>query len=153
MLTIPQLTQYLQDKQAYFEIIEHTSPILSVKDAEKYFDSNKAAPVFIMKTEKGLLALIISTQRGRMDFKQMGKNLGYTKFKMADRDEIARVTGYEAGAIPLIGHGLPCLMDKQLLELDFLYGGSGDVCHTLKITPQDIVRLMSPTILAEECFG
>lgn len=153
MLTIPQLTQYLQDKQASFEIIEHTSPILSVKDAEKYFDSSKAVPVFIMKTEKEFLALIISARRGRMDFKQMGKNLGYTKFKMADRDEITRVTGYEAGAIPLIGHELPCLMDKQLLKLDFLYGGSGDVYHTLKITPQDIVRLTSPTILTEECFG
>lgn len=153
MLTIPQLAQYLQDEQACFEIIEHSSPILSVKDAEKYFDSSKAAPVFIMKTEKGLLALVISAQRGRIDFKQMGKNLGYTKFKMADRDKITRVTGYETGAIPLIGHGLPCFIDNQLFEQDFIYGGSGDVLHTLKITPQDLIRLTSPTMLTEECFG
>lgn len=53
MLTITQLVQYLRDNQADFKIIKHTDPIFTVKDAEKYFDIDKAAPVYILQTEKG----------------------------------------------------------------------------------------------------
>lgn len=50
-------------------------------------------------------------------------------------------TGYQAGAVPLIGHNLPCVLDNDLLENDFIYGGSGDEHHTLKIAPGDVLRL------------
>lgn len=141
MLTITQLTQFLQDNHAHFEMINHPTPIFSVKDAEKYFDSHKAAPVFIMQTEKGLIALITSTSNGKIDFKELGKKLGFQKFKMADREKIISETGYEAGAIPLIGHGLPTWIDSRLFDLDFIYGGSGDLYYTLKISPRDVERL------------
>lgn len=141
MLTITQLVQYLRDNQANFEIIKHPDPIFSVKDAEKYFDIDKAAPVYILQTEKGLIALVTKASIGKTDLQRIGEKLGFLRFKIADRKRIIAETGYEAGAIPLVGHGLPTWIDGQLFELDFVYGGTGDLHHTLKITPRDIERL------------
>jgi Cys-tRNA(Pro)/Cys-tRNA(Cys) deacylase len=141
VFTLKQLHEFLLDNNSNFEIIEHETPIISTQDAVKYFDIRKAAPTFIMQTENELVAFIISSQRGKIDFKIIKEALGFSKFKFADKDKVEKVTGYSVGAIPFIGHNLPCIFDKQLLELDFIYGGSGDAFHTLKIAPVDVERL------------
>jgi len=47
--------------------------------------------------------------------------------------------------VALIGHGLPCFMDGDLLALDYIYGGTGDLHCTLKINPNDVARLNKDT--------
>lgn len=141
MFTIPELKDYLEKEGADFEIIEQESPILSMQDAEKYFDMNLAAPSLIVQTENGLMLLIVSGKRGRLDFKRLSEKLGLSKMKLADRKKIEKSTGYKAGAIPLIGVELPCIFDEHLLEEDCIYGGSGDELFTLKISPKDVKRL------------
>ncbi|CQR55501.1 hypothetical protein [Paenibacillus riograndensis] len=32
-------------------------------------------------------------------------------------------------------------LDNRLLSMDYIYGGSGDELHTLKIAPAEVVRL------------
>ena len=141
MLSIAELENHLRNNNSVFEIIAHNSPILSTSDATKYFDIKKAAPTFVMDTEQGLVALIVSSKRGKIDFKLIGQNLGFAKFKLADKEKTEKTIGYQVGAIPLVGHNLPCVFDNILLEHDYIYGGSGDELYTLKITPHDIVRL------------
>ena len=140
-LSIEELEKLLEQTHCDFEIIEHSEPIIQTRDAAKYFDTTKAAPVFVMKTEYGLVALIVSANRGRLDFRKLGHSMGFTVFKMADKDQAETATGYLIGAIPLIGHNLPCLFDSTLLDFDYIYGGTGDELHTLKILPADVIRL------------
>lgn len=141
MLALEELEHYLLQNDSNFEIIAHQTPIHSTMDAEHYFDIKKAAPTLILQTNLGLIALIASSQRGRLDFGYLKEAFGYTKLKMADKKAVVERTGYSPGAIPLIGHGLPCIFDTSLLSLDYIYGGSGDELHTLKIVPADVIRL------------
>lgn len=141
MFTLEELAQYLQQNDSNFELIAHLEPIRSTQDAEQYFDIKKAAPTLILQTNLGLTAFIASSQRGRIDLSSLKQGFGYTKLKMADKKDVLDLTGYPPGAIPLIGHGLPCIFDKSLLALDYIYGGSGDEVHTLKIAPADVFRL------------
>jgi Cys-tRNA(Pro)/Cys-tRNA(Cys) deacylase len=141
MLALEELEHYLLQNDSTFEIIAHQTPIHSTIDAEPYFDIKKAAPTLILQTNLGLTALIASSQRGRLDFNSLKLAFGYTKLKMADKKAVMERTGYSPGAIPLIGHGLPCIFDTSLLALDYIYGGSGDELHTLKIVPADVIRL------------
>lgn len=143
------LRNMLKDSCTDFEIIRHEKPILTVKDAEMYFDTTKAAPVFIVNTEKGLHNLILSATNGKIDFKTLGTKLGFSKFKLADRKEIFDTTGYEIGEIPLIGLTLPCIFDRKLLNFDYIYGGSGDKYYTLKIKPEDLIKLHSNIIIID----
>ena len=141
MLTLDELAELLINSECDYEIIEHDKPILKTDDADEYFDSSKAAPVFIVKTEKGFYALVASNQYNRFDFKKLALDSGFSKIKLADKSDVLKVTGYEVGTVPLIGHNLPCLFDSKLLDFTYIYGGTGDKYHTLKIAPQDILRL------------
>jgi len=139
--TIIDIENILVQANAKFEILKHPTPIISVNDAKKYFDTQKAAPTFIVKTESGLVAMIVSAQRGRLDFKHLKDKLGFAKLKLADKTTIFESTGCTVGSIPLIGHGLPCIFDDKLLAFDYVYGGTGDALFTLKINPYDLKRL------------
>ena len=141
MDTVKDLARYLSETQADFQLIEQDQPIRTVQDAGGYYGVEKAAPTLILQTENGLLACIVSINRGRLDFEAMKKRFGYSKLKMADRRKVEKQTGYQVGAIPLIGHHLPCIFDDCLLEYDYIYGGTGDECVTLKICPKDVKRL------------
>ncbi len=141
MFSIEQLEEYLKQNHCDFEIIKHDEPIISTQDAAKYFDINKAAPTFILQSEAGLVALIISSQYGKIDFKKLKAELSFSKLKFADKDIVKEVTGYTVGSIPLIGHNLICAMDRTLLQYDYIYGGTGDEYHTLKIAPLDVFKL------------
>ena len=97
MFSIIELRDFLEKNNSNFEILKHDTPIVSTQDAAKYFDIEKAAPTFIMETEQGLVAFIISSRRGKINFETMKRNLGFSKLKMADREKAQKITGYETG--------------------------------------------------------
>lgn len=141
MKSVQELEIYLAEKRADFEIIKHSFPIISVQDAKKYFDINCAAPVFIVQSDQGMLSLIVSAQRGKIDFKKLGVKLKFSKLKLVNRDKVVEETGYKIGAMPLVGLELPCIFDNTLLMQEYIYGGSGNELCTLKINPMDVKRL------------
>lgn len=141
MYSLQELTAYLKQAGASFELIKQKSPIVSTEDARQYYDIKKAAPTFILESDMGLIACTISANHGKMDFKDMKEKFGFSKLKMADKKEIKKVTGYEIGTIPLVGHNLECIFDDLLLKYDFIYGGTGNELVTLKINPNDVKRL------------
>lgn len=141
MYTVQELEKTLKEAEADFQLIRQDVPILSAADAAPYYDVRKAAPTFVLQSEKGLTACILSANRGRMDFQDMRRRFGFSKLKMADGKKVMEETGYQVGSIPLIGHGLACIFDDSLLQYDYIYGGTGDALVTLKISPQDAKAL------------
>lgn len=141
MLTIDELGVYLKNNNCDFEIIRHEYPIYSVKDAAGYFDIRKATPTLLVETEQGLIALIVSSQRGRLNFADLKQECGFSDMKLADKQAIIEKIGCPAGTVPLVGNGLPCIFDERLLSYDYIYGGTGNACRTLKVKPADALRL------------
>lgn len=141
MYSLQELEAFLTNEGADFQLIGQERPIRSTDDGKSYYDMEKAAPTFVLQTENGLIACIVSGNRGRLDFEAMKQKLGFSKLKLADKKKIQRQTGYRVGAIPLIGLGLDCVFDDTLLAYDFIYGGTGDELVTLKIKPEDVKRL------------
>lgn len=124
-----------------YEIIRQNKPIWSVSDAEGYYPVEKSAPVFVLQTENGLIGCIVSFQNGRLDFDKLKQLFGFSRLKMVDRKKIKNQTGYDVGAVPLVGLELPCIFDKKLLKHDFVYGGTGNELLTLKIAPADLLKV------------
>lgn len=141
MRNLEQLSNVLIGCNAVFSILTHDRPILSLQDAGRYFDLAKSAPTFVLDNGEQLIALFSASSRGRVDLTATAKLCGFPQLKMAKPQRILEKTGYEAGSIPLIGLEIPCIFDNRLLAFDFIYGGSGDPLHTLKIRPQDVKRL------------
>lgn len=140
-MAVKEIEMFLRENNADFELLKQNKPILSAADAAEYYPVEKAAPTFVLQTENGLIGCIVSVNSGKLDFEFLKQKFGYTKLKMADKKKIESQTGYEVGAIPLIGLELPCLFDNTLLKYNHIYGGTGDELITLKIAPQDVMRL------------
>ena len=87
------------------------------------------------------MACIVSSRHGRLDLENLKKRFGYWSLKTASREKIVKQSGYKTGALPLTGHGLPCIFDEKLLEFDSIFGGTGNKWVTLKISPKDVRRL------------
>lgn len=141
MTSLSALAQQLDARGCDYELIGHPAPIRSVADAAAYFDVDKAAPTLVVRGDRGLIAVIVSGGRGRLDLESVGADLGLGGLMLAAPAEATAATGFEVGAVPLVGHGLPTVVDRRLLALDHVFGGSGDGLWTLKIAPADLVRM------------
>jgi len=137
-----ELIQYLNNSGFTYEIIRHETPIHTAQEGAEYFGITvgQTAPTLIVSTSQGLIALIISGNK-KVDFSQLGEKLGIQINGLAKRSEVKKATGFTPGAIPMIGHGLPCVIDTALFEYSEIYGGAGDENYTLKISPQALAAL------------
>lgn len=140
-LTIQELDQFLSKQGADFEILHHEKPIKSRYDALNYFRLEEMAPTLIVRTEKGMFAIIISGAREKVDFAVIARQMNCSEMHLASKDEVLEVVGMKPGEVALVGHDLPCIFDQQLFQNEYLYGGTGDACHTLKIKPTDLLKI------------
>lgn len=62
---------------------------------------------------------------------------------MATENKMVQVTGFSAGNISMFGLELPCIVDKKLLDYNFIYGGIGKECMTLKVELYALLKLNS----------
>ena len=147
MINLDRLRSILTKYNANYEIIKHDKEIHSIKDAEGYFDIKRLAPVLIIDTEKGLYAVIKSTLNGKINFEIVKKAIGCNEIKMAAPDKILFETGFNIGAIPLVGLSIPYVIDKLLLRFDYIYGGTGELQYTLKIAPNDVIKVNNVSII------
>lgn len=76
LLSIAELKVFLENKNCTFKILIHDAPIISTHDAAKYFDITKAAPIFIMDTEKGLIAPSLLAQNAERSILRQQRSFG-----------------------------------------------------------------------------
>jgi prolyl-tRNA editing enzyme YbaK/EbsC (Cys-tRNA(Pro) deacylase) len=140
-MTIDELEGFLSSKEVDFEILHHEKPIKSRNDALCYFRLEETAPTLILKTETGMVALIINGSQEKIDFEIIRKKLGCSKLGLASREEVFQKLGMKTGEVAMVGHGLPCILDKQIFQSKYIYGGAGDAHYTLKINPNDLSKV------------
>jgi Cys-tRNA(Pro)/Cys-tRNA(Cys) deacylase len=133
----------LESSNYSYEFIYHNQPILTAQEGANYFgiDTGQTAPTLIIKTDIGFFTLIISGKHGLVQLEQISFILGCKKVSMASKEEIKKKTGFAVGSLPLIGIPLPHILDKQLFCYPHIYGGSGQLNRTLKITPLALKQL------------
>jgi len=136
------LQKILENCPFQYEMISHSKPIYSAQEGASFFgiQIGQTAPALILKTEMGLLLMIASGDRGRIEFPKVAQMLDCRSIELAKKDEVKEATGFSVGSIPLIGIELPCIMDKRLFQYQFVYGGSGEPRYTLKIEPRAIAH-------------
>lgn len=137
------LQELFQENSVPFELICHDTPIRTAREGSKYFGiaAGQTAPTLIIKTDKGFFALIVSGDRGHVDFDEVASILGCNNIKLAGAREVEEVTGCAIGSIPMVGHNLPCVVDRRLFQYSSIYGGSGTSTCTLKINPRALEKL------------
>jgi len=126
-----------------YGMIRNGQPILTAKEGADYYGISigQMAPALILYTAVGYHVLVISGDRGHVDFKNIKHLLNCKNVRMATKEEVKSTTGFTVGNVPMLGIGLPYIIDKRLLAYDFVYGGTGDESITLKIDPKALFEL------------
>lgn len=126
-----------------YEIIKHEKKLYTAKEGAEYFniEVGQTAPALILSSDKGLIALVVSGSKGKIDFDELEDKLGFVINGLASKDDIKEILGVTPGAVPIVGHNLPTIVDTDLYKYDFIYGGTGGLDTTLKINPEAIVQI------------
>ncbi len=137
------LIKLLNDSGVDYEIIKNNRKIYSAQDGAAYFgiEIGQTAPTLILSTDKGLIALIISGNKDKIDFDELSDKLGITINGLAKKKDVEKQLGFKPGAIAMAGHNLPTIIDGELYKYDYIYGGTGDEDLTLKIVPEGLIEL------------
>ncbi len=88
-----------------------------------------------------MFALIISGDREKIDLEVIREKLQCNELKLAGKDEVLLKLGMKTGEIPLVGHGLPCLIDNRIFQHRYIFGGAGNAHYTLKIKPEHLEKV------------
>lgn len=114
---------------------------LSLKDIAKTI-------VFVNEKKEPLLVIMSGDRKVNQD--KLAEVLGFKKLRLATRDEVLNFTGYEAGAVPPVGHvkQISAVVDESLLSSEKVYAGGGAVNATLEISPIDIVRILNAKVMS-----
>ena len=134
---------YIKSKNIEYELLEHDILIRSAKDGAKYFkiDIGQTAAALILVVDEKLHGIILSGKTGRLDMDNIANILKAKNVKMAAKERIENDLNMPVGCVPMINLPIPCLIDKELLNYDYIYGGTGDKNLTIKLKPEALVKL------------
>lgn len=104
------------------------------------------------KPRKVCLAIVSGNHRVSQG--KVAAALAVGRLQLAPAEVVKKVTGYQPGGVPPIGHHQPLqvVIDRRVFDHDVVYGGGGDEWHMLRLEPRVIQKLTSAHVadVAEE---
>lgn len=145
MVESNQLTEYLVTTSASAEIVHPGGPTPTVAAAAATLgvDEQHVIKSLLFVNKAGDAVLAITAGTGRVSRRKLADYTGLRGLKLAKPDVVREITGFDVGAVPPVGHAtsVPVVIDERVLQLDVIYGGSGETDTMLKIAPTEIHRL------------
>jgi prolyl-tRNA editing enzyme YbaK/EbsC (Cys-tRNA(Pro) deacylase) len=101
--------------------------------------------------------IVISNGERRVDKRLLADHfeVGNKRVKLAPAEVVVDLLGYPAGGVPPFGHKtmLPVILDAAIVGLQahfdgVIYGGGGDHRTMMKLTVDELLRVLQPQILA-----
>lgn len=142
---IETLTRFLDDHSVAYEVVEHGERFTAAAEAQAsgIGPEDAAKDVILRRGEEYVLALIPASER--LDLKKADDLIDAEgELRLATEDEIeADFPGFVVGALPPFGPILEVeeIVDRRLLAHDQVLCSGGDHSHSIKVDPNEIVRL------------
>lgn len=151
-MTPSDLKQYLLDHAIEGELIHLEVPTPTVETAAAAVGAEVdqiIKTLLFLVQERPVLAIACGTRP--IDSRRIAAHfsVGRRQVKFADAATVETVTGYPAGGVPPFGHPAPIdtLLDPQVLQQPFIFGGGGDDHSLLRTTPAELQRAAQAAIV------
>lgn len=106
--------------------------------------TEESVPTLIYRTERGFIA-VQKRSDTKIDLKKLKALVGVKRLNFANIDELKQL-GAKPGIVPLVGMDLPYYLDRKVLDIKEIYGGSGSKNFTLKLKSKDLVNINNATV-------
>lgn len=136
---------YLDEHGVDYEVIKHPERFTAAAEARAagIGPQDAAKDVVVRRGDTYILAVIPASER--LDLKKVRALLDTDdRPRLATETEIAAdFPEFEVGALPPFGpiHDIPEIVDRRLLDHDRVLCAGGDHRHSLRIDPNEIVRI------------
>lgn len=143
-LSSEDLSAFLKREGVPHEIIYHEETYSAEKASRVLnVDIKSIVKSVIFMSDTGVPVLVVVRGDKRVPQNRLAKELGFRKLRLANEEEVLRITGYRPGAVPPTGHRQKILtvVDMDLPDDEYVYCGGGSIGATLRIRVGDIVRL------------
>jgi len=148
-LTSSDLEAFLKKLGVEYRMVFHGETYSAEKvSRELGVGLEEIAKTLVFINEKGAPLLVIMPGDRRVNQDKLAKTLGFKKLRLATQEEVLNHTGYEAGAVPPVGHlkEIPAIIEESLLYKEKIHAGGGAINATLEISPKDIVRILNARV-------
>jgi len=128
------------------EILNFDKPVKTVDQAVKVsgYARRKIVKSIVLMSRKTPLLIILDGE-SKVSFKKLKKILG--KVRLAKPEEVRKFTNYEIGSVPPVGVSMRTIIDKKVMENDYVLGGGGSFNKLIKINPKKIAKHQNAEIL------
>lgn len=147
-----------KEAQKILDIFKDNNVNYQLYEHEAVYTSQQAATVRGVELKTGCKSMLLKTKAGefilanlaadrKVDLKKLEKIVG-DKMSFATREEVLQATNCEPGSVPPFGKlfGITTYLDESILENDFVNFNIGTLTKSVKISRQDLLRIMEPRI-------
>ena len=137
-----------KENNVTYQLYEH-EPVYTSQEAAKIrgVELKTGCKSMVLKTNDGKFVLANVAANRKIDLKKLERMLD-RKLSFASKEEVLQTTNCESGSVPPFGKlfGLPTFLDESVLENDFVNFNIGMLTRSVKISKQDLLKIMDPTI-------
>ena len=140
---------FLNQNGVAYELREH-EPVYTSPQMTQYLGTTEEhiAKSMVLKKADGGYVLVVLPGLLKIDFKRFAKTLDTEKVSLAPAAEAEKIVRCSVGSVHPFGNlvNLTTYFDRHLLSLEFVYFNPGLHTKSIKISTEDLVRLIKPAI-------
>ncbi len=147
---MPPFIELLKSRQITHRLLRHEKPASTCEDAarQRGVPLHEMIKVLVLKDRHGTYCAACLPADRRLDMGKLSGLLGSKRLSMVSPEELQRITGYKAGAVPPLLEGkIAVVFDKSILDKERVNISSGDHAMGVELSTKDLLRLVSPKIL------
>ncbi len=144
------IEEFIKSENINAEILRFKGKVISVDMASKVsgFPKDKIIKTLIVIADGKPYAILLSGDK-MLDYGKLRKLLKCKKVRLARREEVMKVTGFDVGEVsplsPSLEH-IPKVADSNILSKDIVLIGGGSHYALIKIRTEELIRAISPVI-------
>ena len=144
-----EIVGFLNQNGIKYELREH-EPVYTAPQMAEYLGTSeqRIAKSMILKKSDGGYVLAVLPGRLKIDFTRFAKIVGVEKVSLAPIPEAEKIARCSVGSVHPFGNllNLNTYFDSHILTLDFVYFNPGLHTKSIKISTDDLVRVVKPTV-------
>lgn len=146
------VTELLQHESIAYDVIEiplteDKKPVRNLEELllKQGIDPQSVVKSVLFKTASNKFILLAVAGGGRADWGVLRKYLNERKCRMAEFDEVPKVTGYVVGAVPPVAlpENIKILVDNSVKDYEAVVIGSGVLGFALSLKGADLLKLLA----------
>lgn len=152
-------TTFLKSRGIGFELLEYVhdprAAAYGLEACEKLgLDPASVFKTLVIHDEAKAHAVALVPAAARLSLAEAARVLRWKRAVMADPGAAQRLTGYVLGGISPFGlkRPLPVMVDRTILDLDRVHVSGGKRGLEIRVTPDDLIRVLDANIVMFSVF-